>query len=692
MHPWCLLLLKDRAIIFMGTQRIFFTVVFTYIIWIAPYSHILFFSPRMVWGVFLFFLLLSMGGYYLVYKNKISVFNKVSRKEIFIQESLFQYTFIGFLVLHSLYPDSSWGEKSMDLSLLSYLIRRDYFPIFDNWSPDVVMKYYYWGYYCYAGFLKMFSLSNTVGYTVVATTLPALMVTSLYSLFRWVTKQRVLGLGGAIFLVCSSNWAAFYLHLVNFPKDRFWYATRVFENELFAEYPFWSFIFKDLHPHVFAYPITIALLTFLFLVGDPYLKSKKMVQAVFYLILAFLWGSLIGFNGWDFLIYSVVIIMFVLLDKQIFKNYKTLVYLIFLFCVMIILYLPMLLTLQTGRNLDYGFVVDQLNHFSNYYMYLGNWFNIIFLILLFYFLYKKIARYRVNIWLSIPIALVFISLFQIFTKKMISNEIIFFCLIAMITINILWASRGNLHDYLNYPFKLLLIALMFIFLAEHLYFMDRFNTIFKTYNNVWIWFAICAVILLRLPIRILKSQLKILNFKYLIWSFALLISILIGIFGTLQLSNFFYKLHDPFSLDPLTTYENWDKGAYEASNWINKNIKGTPIILEAVGEKPFDLSTLRIAKFTGLPSYIGWPNHVMLRGTPYHLAMNKITILETIYNTPDVSLAFKFLRAAAVNYIFVGATEFSRYQSTGLQKFFDNRDYFELVGSFSGSYLFKLRE
>ena len=72
--------------------------------------------------------------------------------------------------------------------------------------------------------------------------------------------------------------------------------------------------------------------------------------------------------------------------------------------------------------------------------------------------------------------------------------------------------------------------------------------------------------------------------------------------------------------------------------------------------------------------------------------MNKIRSLETIYNTKDVSLAFKLLRGGAVNYIFIGSTEIQRYQSPGLQKFFENKDYFELAGSFSGSYLFKLRE
>jgi len=571
LHPWFLCLLKDRACLLLGTQRILFLVIFTYIIWIIPQLNIFFFSPGFVWSVFIFFILLALIGHYFVSKMQIPIFNKTTLKEIFIQEVLFQYIFIVFLVLHSLYPDSSWGEKSMDLSLLSYLIRRDYFPIFDNWSPEVVMKYYYWGYYCYAGFLKMLNFSNTIGYTVVAATLPALMVTALYSLFRWASKSRLIGIGGAIFLVCSSNWAAFYLHLINFPKDHFWFSARVFESELFAEFPFWSFIFKDLHPHVFTYPLTIALLSCLFLVNDPYIKSKKMLQGVFYLILSILWGALIGFNGWDFLIYSVVIILFVLLDKQIYINYQLLFFLLLLFGLMIVSYLPMLQMLRTGGSIDFGFVWEQLNHFGNYYLYLGNWINIISLIMLFLFFYnyKQRISFRLNIWMAFPITLVTVIFFQIISKKMISVDVSLFCLIAMLIINVLWALRGKLPYHATFSFKLLLVALMFIFLAEHFYFMDRINTIFKTLNNVWIWLAMTAVILLRLPVRIMKSQWKIKNFKYLGWSFLLLIFILTGVAGSIQLGGAFYKLGDQFSLDPLTAYLKWDKGALETINWIN---------------------------------------------------------------------------------------------------------------------------
>src|SRR3989339_865120 len=78
LHPWFLCLLKDRACLLLGTQRILFLVIFTYIIWIIPQLNIFFFSPGFVWSVFIFFILLALIGHYFVSKMQIPIFNKTT--------------------------------------------------------------------------------------------------------------------------------------------------------------------------------------------------------------------------------------------------------------------------------------------------------------------------------------------------------------------------------------------------------------------------------------------------------------------------------------------------------------------------------------------------------------------------------------------------------------------------------------
>jgi len=55
-------------------------------------------------------------------------------------------------------------------------------------------------------------------------------------------------------------------------------------------------------------------------------------------------------------------------------------------------------------------------------------------------------------------------------------------------------------------------------------------------------------------------------------------------------------------------------GDYNLINWINRNIKGQPIILEANGDSYTDYA--RIFRQYGTPTVIGWPVHEWLwRGT-----------------------------------------------------------------------------
>ncbi len=59
----------------------------------------------------------------------------------------------------------------------------------------------------------------------------------------------------------------------------------------------------------------------------------------------------------------------------------------------------------------------------------------------------------------------------------------------------------------------------------------------------------------------------------------------------------------------LATYAPGDRAAYE---WINTNVRGIPVILEAQGPAYQDFS--RYSMNTGLPTVLGWEYHVQQRG------------------------------------------------------------------------------
>jgi uncharacterized membrane protein len=100
-------------------------------------------------------------------------------------------------------------------------------------------------------------------------------------------------------------------------------------------------------------------------------------------------------------------------------------------------------------------------------------------------------------------------------------------------------------------------------------------------------------------------------------------------------------------------------GDYSLINWINKNIKGQPVILEANGDSYTDYA--RISANTGLPTVIGWPVHEWLwRGT-YDIVAPRIADVQTLYTTQDINIAKTLFKKYNVSYVVVSSLEKQKY-------------------------------
>jgi uncharacterized membrane protein len=112
---------------------------------------------------------------------------------------------------------------------------------------------------------------------------------------------------------------------------------------------------------------------------------------------------------------------------------------------------------------------------------------------------------------------------------------------------------------------------------------------------------------------------------------------------------------------------------YEAIEWLNENVSGLPVILEAFGGDFSD--SARISSRTGLPTVIGWLSHELQwrgrpsldgSGTPFTERPEEV---ETIYTTMDVQAARSLLDKYDVEYVYVGRLERETYGEGGLEKF-----------------------
>ncbi|GIW19215.1 MAG: hypothetical protein KatS3mg064_2372 [Tepidiforma sp.] len=102
--------------------------------------------------------------------------------------------------------------------------------------------------------------------------------------------------------------------------------------------------------------------------------------------------------------------------------------------------------------------------------------------------------------------------------------------------------------------------------------------------------------------------------------------------------------------------------------WLRQNVEGSPVIVEAVG--PLYRWTGRISQYTGLPAVIGWDWHQIQQRTDYaHLVQERRTDVQLFYTDPSTDRAERFLRKYDVRYVVVGTEERVHGTEAGLAKF-----------------------
>jgi YYY domain-containing protein len=110
-------------------------------------------------------------------------------------------------------------------------------------------------------------------------------------------------------------------------------------------------------------------------------------------------------------------------------------------------------------------------------------------------------------------------------------------------------------------------------------------------------------------------------------------------------------------------------GDYYAIRWINANIKGDPIVVEAANAQDEDYSEYAlVSSFTGLPTIMGWPGHeVQWRNgwlqNPANSASfdQRLTDINTIYTDPNPQVVLNLMHSYRAEYLYVGAMEYYQY-------------------------------
>ncbi len=272
-------------------------------------------------------------------------------------ELLFAAAFLGFVWVRLQNPDlwQPWfgGEKQMEFAFLNGILRSPTFPPVNPHFAGGVINYYYFGLYLVAYLIKLTGIYAEVAFNLAIPTLFALTVVNVFAVAysavekAWKTEPGHsflswrIGLGAALLaplyvtilgnldgfaqvvrnlarLNPSSNFQSAFgglseivaavggLRLVlsgaaQMPPYDFWGPSRVIDATI-NEFPFWSFLFADLHPHLIGIPLSgmfLALALALLKQGAVDWRRSWRSGLALAALFALLLGALASVNLWE---------------------------------------------------------------------------------------------------------------------------------------------------------------------------------------------------------------------------------------------------------------------------------------------------------------------------------------------------------------------------------------------------------
>ncbi len=98
----------------------------------------------------------------------------------------------------------------------------------------------------------------------------------------------------------------------------------------------------------------------------------------------------------------------------------------------------------------------------------------------------------------------------------------------------------------------------------------------------------------------------------------------------------------------------------EAIHWLNENVEGNPIVLEANGDSYSQYC--RVSAMTGLPTVLGWYVHEWLWRNDTTDLNQKAADIQTIYTSNNLEEVEDLLEQYQVRYIFLGSCEREKYE------------------------------
>jgi YYY domain-containing protein len=496
------------------------------------------------------------------------------------------------------------------------------------------------------------------------------------------------------------------------PKEFFWWwrASRIVQDyefngtwhEVIDEFPFFSYLLGDLHPHVLAMPfmlLAVAVALNIFLSGwrgklNLYFGELRISKAGFFTS-ALVLGGLAFLNTWDILPGAALVVFSYALARvrESGWDWERIEDILLLGIPVVIMAYVMYLPFFIGFDSQAGGIVPNFmfpTRAAHLWVMWGTLFIPLFAYLIYLWRTKTPAHWRAGILTTLGILIVLIvAMFVLgFMALRIRPELVMPVLEAqglnanafiadsmarrLSYIGSLLTLLALLFPALSFLFKsetsssssfvLLMIALglLLILGPDFLYLRDNFgyriNTVFKFYYQAWILLSLVAAFALAVMLSKLRGLASIF--------YAIVMALMIGaglVYPVLSLpsktDNFKANHPEQRTLDGGAYLANTMPDDYQAIQFMEK--LGPGVVAEAVGGQYSEYA--RIATYTGMPTVLGWPGHEG-QWRDQTLQGSREQDIETLYTSNDWATAQEIIDRYNIRYIIVGNLERTTYQ------------------------------
>lgn len=663
-------------------------------------------------------------------------------------------------------PEIAGTEKPMEFAFLNGILNSSQFPPRDPWLSGYAISYYYFGYVQLNLLVQLTGVAPGVAFNLGLSSIFALTVVGAFGLVYNLVigdeshpasplRGALVGLLGSLFVALMGNLVGVLemLHVRGLmtprlqalfdikdlanapvtgswnPSAGFWWwwrasrtihdynFARQFDQEVIDEFPFFSFLLGDMHPHVLALPfvlLAIALALNVFRRPATALEQQEgsslrlawaTVVSAFGLdgwglaLVGLALGALGFLNTWDFPIYVFLVILAYALRRGL--NGARLDRRLWLEAVLafgslaligIAGYLPFYLTFHSQAN---GLWPNFYNptRFVQYLLMFGPFLAALIFMLVVAYRRTSPGRRSLVQWLLAVVLLPLVFLVvasvlayavpgirtQIESAAGLAAAVLIPQVLRMrlttpgtwLFAGVLLAALGALAAqvwsgaekrpgrHLTFALALFFTSLLLTYGVEFVFLRDSFgtrmNTVFKFYYQAWIMMAIASAYAVYYIGTRASGALRV-------GALGVMAMLILGamVYPAFAIPSKANDFQNEASLDGthFVLQNRPDEAA--AIDWVRNNAPSDAVILEAPGGSYSEND--RVSAYSGRPTVLGWGGHeLQWRGT-YDEPGRREPLIETVYQNQDETRIRDIVAEFGIDYLVVGPMEMEKYK------------------------------